>query len=68
MQLEEMLQREYEDGKREGQQQALAASVLNLLELSGPVSDDLREDILAEQDLDKLNQMLLDAAKAFPRT
>jgi predicted transposase/invertase (TIGR01784 family) len=80
MQLEEMLQREYEDGKRdgklegrlegqlEGQQQALAASVLNLLELCGPVSDDLREDILAEQDLDKLNQMLLDAAKAFPRT
>jgi predicted transposase/invertase (TIGR01784 family) len=80
MQLEEMLQREYEDGKRdgklegrlegklEGQQQALASAVLNLLELSGPVSDDLRESILAEQDLDKLNQMLLDAAKTSPRT
>ena len=55
-----MLREEYAEGKAEGQ----AEGVLNLLEEQGEISDDLRNRIISEKDLDVLKRWLKQAAKS----
>lgn len=57
--FEEMLQEEYAEGKAEG----MAASVLNLLEDLGEISDVIRDRVMAETDFDVLIRWLKQAAK-----
>lgn len=55
-----MLREEYVEGKAEGK----AEGVLNLLEEQGEISDDLRNRIISEKDLDVLKRWLKQAAKS----
>lgn len=54
MLFEEMLRDERAEGKAEGK----AEDVLNLLEDSGPVPDDLRVRIMSEKDMEVLKRWL----------
>ena len=58
--FQEMLREEYAEGKAEGK----AQGVLNLLEEQGEISDDLRNRIISEKDLDVLKRWLKQAAKS----
>ena len=58
--FQEMLREEYAEGKAEGK----AEGVLNLLEEQGEISDDLRNRIISEKDLDVLKRWLKQAAKS----
>ena len=55
-----MLREEYAEGKAEGK----AEGVLNLLEEQGELSDDLRNRIISEKNLDVLKRWLKQAAKS----
>lgn len=55
----------YEEACRdEGRVLAMTANIIQILELKGMVPEELRQRILAEDDLDKLNAWVLEAAKA----
>lgn len=60
MVLEEMLQEEREEGKAEGR----AEAILELLEELGPLSEEVRKNILEERNLQRLREMHKAAAHA----
>lgn len=64
MLLEEMLRRENSDGWREGTCETFAESILMVLEAKFPASDELKTQITAEKDPDKLRSWLSLALKA----
>ena len=63
MLLEELLKDERAEGKLEGRAEGKAESILLLLQDIGSVSDELRNKILNEQDMDILLKYLKLAAR-----
>ena len=52
------------EGRAEGKAEGKAEGILEFLEEIGPVSDELRERIMSETDLELLRRWLKQAAKA----
>ena len=64
MLFQEMLREERTEGKAEGILLGKAGDVVELLEELGPISDEVREKIMTEKNLETLGKWLKLAAKA----